>query len=208
MVDRLETPNTPFGDTQGGQPGPAGCGIRSRAGNAACRKRTETGEPGPIHSPWRPSTAALPMTASGIILRRIACRHDLFQQRSRARDPGTQRTHPSTQRRVGGVNQSRRWIRKGAEQLHDAIISAITAAMPGMLYDKALVRRHHAGRGGTVEDNCPCASAAEHEWGNLGDKPLRSLSTVSPPAVRTRAHHVVAIHEHSGLRGLVHVACG
>ena len=168
----------------------------------------EPGKPGPIHSPWRPSTAALPMTASGTTLRRIACRRYLFQQRSRARDSGTQRTHPSTQRRVGGVNQGRRWIGKGAEQLHDAIISAITAAMPGVHHDKALGRRCHAGRGGAVEDNCPCASAAEHEWGNLGDKPLRSLSAVSPPAVRTRAHHVVAVHEHGGLHGLVHRCSG
>ena len=184
------------------QPGPAGRGTRARAGNEACRNRMESGEPGPIHSPWRPSTAAFPMTASGTTLRRIACRRDLFQQHSRARDSGTQRTHPSTQRRVGGVNQGRRWIRKGTEQLHDAIISAITAAVPGMHYDKALGRRRRAGRGRAVEDNRPCASAAEHEWGNLGDKPLRSLSAVSPPAVRTRAHHVVAIHEHGGLHGL------
>ena len=71
--------------------------------------------------------------------------------------------------------------------------------------------RHSCGDampGGAVEDNGPCASVAEHEWGNLGDKPLRSLSAVSPPAVRTRAHHVVAIHEHGGFHGLVHVACG
>ena len=169
----------------------------------------ETGEPDPIHSPWRPSTAALPMTASGTALRRVACRRDLFQQRSRARDPGTQRTHPSTQRRVGGVNQGRLPDPEGRraaprcdhQRHHGGYARWCTTTRP-------CGRRRHAGRGGTVEDNGPCAFAAEHVWGNLGDKPLRSLSAVSPPAVRTRAHHVVAVHEHGGLHGLVHRCSG
>ena len=113
-------------------------------------------------SPPRPSAQLPQLPADG-----TPCRdRDVPVARWRAANrcmAGLHRTRRSTPAASGGVTQGRRWIRKGAEQLHDAIISAITAAMPGMHYDEALGRRHHAGRGGTVEDNCPCASAAEHE---------------------------------------------
>ena len=78
--------------------------------------------------------------------------------------------------------------------------------MPSMNYGKALARRRHAGRPGSIEHDCPCGFAVARQWNDLGDKPLRGLGTVAPPAIRTRPHHVVAVHEQRGLLDLSHAA--
>ena len=112
---------------------------------------------------------------------------------------GAQRMYPGTQPRVRGVDQCRPRIRKGSHQLHDPIVRVIPTSTAGIHHGEALVLRHHAGRRGSIEHDRPCAAAAPRQWGDLGDESLRSPGAVSPPTVRTRAHHVVAVNEHRTL---------
>ena len=89
-------------------------------------------------------------------------------------------------------------------QFHDSIIGSIPAAMPSVYHDKALGRRRHARRLLPIEHNRPYASVAEGERNDLGDEPSSGPGSVAPPAVRPRAHDVVAVHEDSGFRCLGH----
>ena len=76
--------------------------------------------------------------------------------------------------------------------------------MPSVYHYKALGRRRHAGRLLPIEHNRPYASVAEGERNDLGDEPSSGPGSVAPPAVRPRAHDVVAVHEDSGFRCLGH----
>ena len=115
--------------------------------------------------------------------------------RRRSHDLGAERLDPSAQLRVGGVDQRRRPIRAFVHKFHDSIISSIPAAMPSVNHDEALGRRQHAGRLLPIEHNRPYASVAEGQRNDLGDEPSSGPGSVTPPAVRPRAHDVVAVHE-------------
>ena len=140
--------------------------------------------------------------AAGARLHCVARRGEFVQKRPGTCNFRAQCVHPGTKPRIGGVDQNRFAVRKCIDQLHDAVVRAIAPSMPGMNHGKALARRRHAGRPGSIEHDCPCGFAVARQWSDLGDKPLRGLGTVAPPAIRTRPHHVVAVHEHRGLLGL------
>ena len=144
--------------------------------------------------------------AAGARLHCVARRGEFVQKRPGTCNLRAQCVHPGTKPRIGGVDQNRFAVRKCIDQLHDAVVRAIAPSMPGMNHGKALARRRHAGRPGSIEHDCPCGFAVARQWSDLGDKPLRGLGTVAPPAIRTRPHHVVAVHEHRGLLGLGHAA--
>ena len=121
-------------------------------------------------------------------------------QRAGPHDLGAERLHPSAQLRVGGVDQRRRPIRALVHKFHDSVISSIRAAMPSVNHDEALGRPRHAGRLLPIELNRPYASVAAGQGNDLGDEPSSGPGSVGPPALRPRAHDVVAVHEDSVLR--------
>ena len=126
---------------------------------------------------------------------------------SNARAPATRAPNTYTRARspgVGGVDERCRRIGNRSDQLHNSVVRAIPAPMPGMDHGKALVRRHHAGRLRTIEYDRPCATVAARHRADLGDEPLRGLGAVAPPAVRTGPHHVVSVNEHHWLHRLDH----
>ena len=103
--------------------------------------------------------------------------------------------HPGAQRRGGGVDERRSPIRKCTDEFHDSVVRSIPAAMPVMKHGMALQWRSHLGRPGPSEHDRPCACVAARHRGDLVNEPLRSLGAVAPRAVRTRPHHIVAVHE-------------
>ena len=123
-----------------------------------------------------------------------------MKQRAGPHDLGAERLHPSSQLRVGGVVQRRRPMRAFVQELHDSIVGSIAAAMPGVNHDEALGRRRHAGWLLPIEHDRPYASVAEGQRDDLGDEPSSGPGPIAPPAVRARAHDVIAVHEDSGLR--------
>ena len=129
---------------------------------------------------------------------------ELPQQRPRRYDLGAERLHPSAQLRVGGVDQRRRQIRVFVYQFHDSVIRSIPAAMSGVDHGEARGRRWHGGWLLPIKHDRPCATVVERERDDLGDEASRGLGSVAPPAVRPRAHDVVAVDEHSEFRRLGH----
>ena len=127
-------------------------------------------------------------------------RGDLAQQRAGPHDLGAEGRHPSAQLGVGGVDQRGGAIRAFVEKFHDSVVGSVAAAMPGVNHDEAVWRRRHAGRLLPIEHDCPYATVAEGERNDLGDEPSNGPGPVAPPAVRPRAHDVVAVNEDSGVR--------
>ena len=133
-----------------------------------------------------------------------AHRGELPQQRPGPHNLGAERLHPSAQLRVGGVDQRRRPIRLFVYQFHDSVIRFTPAAMSGVDHGEERGRRQHGGWLLPIEHDRPFATVAERQRNDLGDEPSRGLSRIAPPAVRPRAHDVVAADEHSELRRLGH----
>ena len=133
-------------------------------------------------------------------------RRDLAQQRGGPDDLGAESLHPSSQLCVGGVDQRGRPMRAFVQELHDSIVGSIAAAMPGVNHDEALGRRRHAGWLLPIEHDRPYASVAEGQRDDLGDEPSSGPGPIAPPAVRPRAHDIVAVDEDCGLRRPGHAA--
>ena len=107
--------------------------------------------------------------------------------------------------RVGGVDQRCRAIWKCTHQLHDAVVRAIPAAMTGVNHGKVLPRRCRVSRPRPIEHDRPYTPTAACQQGDLGGDPSRGAAAVALPTIRTRPHHIIAIHEHPVLHRLVHV---
>ena len=188
-------------------PVPAG---RSSRAQPRCRQRAGTFD-GRRCSMYGPCASQLPNRSSSPIVNasnrantrpggqgwggRATCA-DLVQKRPCAGDSGAQRVQPSPQLRIGSVDQRPRRIRQCCDQLHDPVVRAIPAAMPRVNDGEAIWPRRHVGRSGAVEHDRPCASTAPRQRSDVGEQPVRGLGAVAPPAVRTRPHHVVAVHDH------------
>ena len=129
------------------------------------------------------------------------CGGDFLEEGAGTDDMCAEREDAGAEGRVGRVDEGVGRIRKGAHELDDVVVCAITAAVVGVKDGEAVVWGWGAGRTGAVEDDGPCRPGVAGEEEDFGGELVRCLGTVSPPAVGTGSHNVVAVDEDVGEHG-------
>ena len=82
------------------------------------------------------------------------------------------------------------------DQTDDAIVGGIPSAVARMKHGNTVVWRQ-ASRPGPIENDGPFAATGPGDRCDVVNEPKRGLGAVAPPSIRSRSHHVVAVHENN-----------
>ena len=85
------------------------------------------------------------------------------------------------------------------DQIDDAIVGGIPPAVARMKHGNTVVWPQSS-RPGPIENDGPFAAMGSRDRCDVVNEPKGGLGAVAPPSIRSRSHHIVAVHENNGHR--------